>query len=263
MGCGAIGSRIAQSIVDDLSSICRLTALHDQDRSRAQRLQQCLQQDQLVCDTLDDLLARCDLMVEAVSSPHTRDLVQAALTARRDVLVMSVGQMLNATDLFRLASKNHCAILIPSGAVAGIDAVKSACLAPLHHITLTTRKPISGFANNQYVQEQGIDLAAIQGERVLFEGGVDDAVRHFPRNINVAATLALASQAKDRLTIRIITSPDFQVNSHEIEAVGDFGRMVSRTENVICPDNPKTSYLAVLSGIQTLKEFCSGIQIGT
>ena len=263
MGCGAIGSRIAQGIVDDLAAICRLTALHDVDRARALSLEHSLHKEQLVCGTPDELLARCDLMVEAVSSPNTRDLIRAALIARRDVLVMSVGQMLNAPELFHLASQNQCALLIPSGAVAGIDAVKSACLAPMHHITLTTRKPLSGFTNNTYIQEQGIDLASIQGERVLFEGGVDDAVRFFPQNINVAATLALASQARDRLTIRIITSPDYQVNSHEIEAVGDFGRMVSRTENVTCPDNPKTSYLAVLSGIQTLKEFCSGIQIGT
>ncbi|MFA5260321.1 MAG: aspartate dehydrogenase domain-containing protein, partial [Candidatus Omnitrophota bacterium] len=92
---------------------------------------------------------------------------------------------------------------------------------------------------------------------------VDDAVRHFPRNINVAATLAIASHAKSKIIIRILTSPEYTINSHEIDIQGDFGHMVSRTENVICPDNPKTSYLAVLSAIQTLKEFCSGVRVGT
>ena len=97
---------------------------------------------------------------------------------------------------------------------------------------------------------------------MIFEGNVSEAVAAFPRNINVAATIALASQAKDKMIVRIITSPDYKTNSHEIEAIGEFGKIVTRTENTICPDNPKTSYLAVLSGIQTLQAFCGKIKIG-
>ena len=98
---------------------------------------------------------------------------------------------------------------------------------------------------------------------VIFEGDVDSAVKYFPKNINVAATLALACGAKEKILVRLMTSPEYKTNSHEIEVIGDFGRMVALTDNVVCPDNPKTSYLAVLSAIQTLKQFFSGVKIGT
>ena len=130
-------------------------------------------------------------------------------------------------------------------------------------MTITSRKPPAGFSNVAYVKAKGIDISRIDRETVLFEGDVQSAVKFFPQNINVAATLALASQAPDKMTIRIVTSPEYQTNSHEIEVVGDFGRISSRTDNVVCPDNPKTSFLAVLSAIQTLKEYCLGTRIGT
>jgi aspartate dehydrogenase len=262
LGCGAIGSRIARSIKNELQPVCSLSGLYDIDTSKSAQLEQSISQDNLVKESFPALLQDCDILVEAINS-DTRNFIQQALESRKDVLTMSVGKLLNAEDLFALSLKNGCAILIPSGAVAGIDAVKSASLAPIKRITLTTRKPVSGFSQNRYIEDQGINLGAITGETCIFEGTVDDAVRLFPRNINVAATLALASHAKSKIVIRILTSPEYTINSHEIDIQGDFGHMVSRTENVICPDNPKTSYLAVLSAIQTLKEFCSGVRIGT
>ncbi len=176
---------------------------------------------------------------------------------------MSIGRLLLTPALFRLARHNHCHLLIPSGAVSGLDTVKAAGLKKIHRITLTTRKPLKGFSNNPYLKKKGIRLDRIRRITTIFEGPVRQAVKHFPRNINVAATLALASGREDKLRIRILTAPHFTKNSHEVEIVGDFGRMVSRTENTICPDNPKTSYLAVLSAIQTLKDFAQGGRIGT
>ncbi|MDP2654562.1 MAG: DUF108 domain-containing protein [Candidatus Omnitrophota bacterium] len=263
VGCGAIGSRIAKSVTRELKSFCRLTALYDIDLTRAGMLERNLRARGIVKRSFAQLLNNCDLMVEAVSAPVTRPLIRQALSSGKNVLAMSVGKLLNAQDLFALASRKGCKILIPSGAIAGIDALKAAGLVPIQSITLTTRKPVSGFANNPYIKKHGIDLAQIRGETVLFEGGVAAAVKAFPQNINVAATLALASRAANKLTIRILTSPDYQTNSHEIEVTGESGRITTRTDNVVCPDNPKTSYLAVLSGIQTLREFCLGARIGT
>ena len=264
LGCGAIGSRIARSVNQELREHCSLSGLYDIDPRKISELEESLSPVMsLARSSFLDLLRDCDVLVEAINAPDTGDFIRMALESRRDVLTMSVGKLLQADDLLSLASHNNCSLLIPSGAIAGIDAVKSACLASVDAITLTTRKPASGFFDNEYIESRGIDLNAIKGETCLFEGTVDDAVRYFPRNINVAATLALASHAKSKIRIRIVTSPEYTINSHEIDIRGDFGHMVSRTENVTCPDNPKTSYLAVLSAIQTLKEFCSGSRVGT
>ncbi len=263
LGCGAIGSRIAKSIFKELKGLCQLSGVHDCDSKKAMKLANSLSHPQIVKNSFNDLLKNCDLMVEAINAPDARRFVKQALEAKKSVLAMSTGKLLNSQNLFSLAAKNRCFLLIPSGAIAGIDAIKAAGLLDIQRITLTTRKPLSGFSNTPFLKEHGIDLTNITEEKVIFEGDVDTAVKLFPQNINVAATLALASQAKSKIVIRMMTSPSYKVNSHEVELVGDFGRMVSRTENVVCPDNPKTSYLAVLSAIQTLRDFCLGVRIGT
>jgi len=263
LGCGAIGSRIAKSIKTQCSGHAVVSALFDINPSKSINLQKYIPQKNVVKKSYQELLAASELVIEAVNAPDTHQLVRQALLAKKDVLVMSVGKFIEGGSIFKLALKQGVRVLIPSGAIAGIDAIKAASLQRIDSVTLTTRKPIYGFADNTYVQERRINLSQIKKETVLFEGNVREAVKCFPQNINVAATIALASNAKDKLRIRISTSPTFKVNSHEIEVIGEFGRLVTKTENVVCPDNPKTSYLAVLSAVRTLKEYFQGVKIGT
>ncbi len=263
VGCGAIGGGIARYISKELKKDCQLTGLYDIQYGRVERLRRELSAGPIGKSSLEALIKSCDLVIEAVNATSTREIVREALLRKRDVIAMSVGKLLNAQDLFVLARKRGCHLLVPSGAIAGIDAIKSASLARIRKINLTTRKPLNGFTDNPYLRRKGIDLATIKKETVLFKGNVDSAVKFFPQNINVAATLALASRAKDKMTVCIMTSPKYKSNSHEIEIIGDFGRIVTRTDNVVSPENPKTSYLAVLSGMQTLKQFCQGTGIGT
>lgn len=264
VGCGAIGEGIAKSIVKDLYRDCKVTGLYDIDQSKAEKVSRKLGIKNIVKDSLSVLIKNCDCMVEAVNAPNTKEIIESAIRAKKTVLAMSVGKLLNEEHLFKLAKKNKCYILLPSGAIAGVDAIKAASLKKIDKITLTTRKPPAGLAGNPYLKKHNIDLTKIKKETVIFEGNVNDAVRSFPQNINVAATIALASQINTKnFHIKLITSPDFKKNSHEIHMTGDFGEMTTRTDNVVCPSNPKSSYLAVLSGIQTLKQYCTGILIGT
>ena len=263
LGCGAIGSRIAKSIKTQCNDHAVVSALFDINPAKAQNLQKHIPQKNVVKKSYQELLANSDLVVEAVNAPDTHQLVRSALLAKKDVLVMSVGKFIEGESILKLAQKQGVRVIIPSGAIAGIDAIKAASLQRIDRITLTTRKPIYGFADNAYVQQRRINLSQIKKETILFDGNVREAVKCFPQNINVAATIALASNAKDKMRIRIATSPEFKVNSHEIEVVGEFGRLTTKTENVVCPDNPKTSYLAALSAVRTLKEYFQGVKIGT
>lgn len=263
LGCGAIGSRMALSIKDELKPKAVVSALYDIQEDRAKKLAKRFSNARIIMNSFEDLVRSCDLMVEAVNAQDTQKLIRQALLAKKDVLVMSVGKLLGAHDIFKIALKNRCRLLVPSGAVAGLDAIKAASLRKISKITLTTRKPASGFTQNAYLAKHKIDPSKLDKETVLFDGKVALAVKYFPQNINVAAAIALASMAPEKLRIRIITSPEFKLNSHEIEVVGEFGRLLTRTENEICPDNPKTSYLAVLSAIQTLKQYFEEVKIGT
>lgn len=263
LGCGAIGSRIAHSILTDLKNNCSLSGFYDCDPVKMQKLAGSLKKTGLIQRSLNELITNCDLMVEAVNAAHTEKFINEAVKARKHVLAMSVGKLLGKKKIFDLAAKNRCQVLIPSGAIAGLDALKAASLVEVDEIVLTSRKPLNGFSQSEYLSKKNLNLSTITKETVLFSGSVAEAVKYFPQNINVASTLALASGLTPKIRVRIITSPEYKINSHEIEINGEFGRIVTRTENVTCPDNPKTSYLAVLSAVRTLKDFCAGSRIGT
>lgn len=264
LGCGAIGSRIAKSVTQELKNCCILAGFYDCDPTKMTTLGKVLKRSDLKKRSLKELIQSCDLMVEAVNSAQTDQFVHQALNSGRHVLAMSVGRLLVSQDkIFAAAAKHRCHLLVPSGAIAGIDALKAASLVKIKKIILTTRKPLNGFTQNDYLEKKKIYLSALTGETVMFSGSVKEAVKYFPQNINVAATLAFASGMPEKIRVRILTSPEYKINSHEIEIVGDCGRITTRTENVTCPDNPKTSWLAVLSAIKTLKDFCTGYRIGT
>ncbi|MCA9400076.1 MAG: DUF108 domain-containing protein [Candidatus Omnitrophica bacterium] len=264
VGCGAIGQRMSKMISKKLYNSCIISALYDINHDRALKLEKQIAGRSLVQGSVKNVIKKSDLIIEAVNAPDTAKIIELILTSKKSVLAMSVGKTLRkANQLFKLALKNNCFLLLPSGAIAGIDAIKAAGLSTIDKITLTTRKPVKGLPQNKYLTSRNIDLKKIKKETTVFQGSVFDAVKHFPQNINVAATLALASKKARLLVVNIVTSPHFTSNSHEICVEGSFGKILTRTENVPCPDNPKTSYLAVLSGMQTLKQFCEKIFIGT
>jgi len=147
--------------------------------------------------------------------------------------------------------------------VLGLDGVKAARLGAITEVTLTTRKPPAGLKGAPYIEEKGIDLDAIKDEELIFEGAAGEAIKAFPKNVNVSATLSLAGIGAEKTKVRIICSPKYVRNSHEIELKGEAGTFFIRAENVPSPDNPKTSYLAVLSALATLKGIASAVRVGT
>ena len=130
-------------------------------------------------------------------------------------------------------------------------------------MTLTTRKPLAGLEGAPYFRQKKIRLAGIKAPRLVFEGNALQAVRAFPKNVNVAATLALAGLGAKKTEVRIFTSPTYRRNQHEVEIEGDFGRIQTKVENLPARENPKTSFLAVLSARATLKKILSRVYIGT
>ncbi|NTV29981.1 MAG: DUF108 domain-containing protein, partial [Candidatus Omnitrophica bacterium] len=216
VGCGAIGSRIALSTKKELKNQFMVSALYDIDVDRAASLAVRLQASKVVKKSVDVLINTCDIVVECVNTDATAGIVRKSIKARKHILVMSVGRLLGKGSLFSLAEKNRASILIPSGAIAGLDAIKAAGLANIVSVTLTSRKPPMGFARNQYLLDRGIELDSIKKETVLFDGDVSDAVRYFPQNINVASALQMACGRGAELRVKIIADPQISRNTHEI-----------------------------------------------
>jgi aspartate dehydrogenase len=181
-------------------------------------------------------------------------------------MIMSVGALLGNNLFERLktvAKKNDRKVYLPSGAVAGIDAIKAAALVGLDEVLLTTKKPPAGLKGAPYIEERGIDLENINEATLIYEGPAEEAVMFFPANVNVAAVLSLAGVGEKKTRVKIIADPAIHTNQHEIKVKGAFGQMTCLTKNLPCPDNPKTSYLAALSAIKTLEKISAEVLIGT
>lgn len=263
VGCGTIGSYLAKRIEKDFKSSAKISGLCDIDTGKAKALSKKLSK-KIPVLSLEKLIDRSDLIIEAASGTVSAMVCEKAIEKGKDAMIMSVGGILKKNKLFTLAKKKRCRIILPSGAICGLDGVKSAGITRIKKVTLTTRKPPQGLKGAPYIVENNIDLDSITGEQVIFEGTADEAVKGFPKNVNVSAILSLAGVGPKKTKVKIVTSPEYMVNTHEIEVEGDFGRLITRTENVPSPDNPKTSFLAALSAVATLKQLLDNtVQVGT
>ncbi|MCK9604038.1 MAG: aspartate dehydrogenase [Candidatus Omnitrophica bacterium] len=263
VGCGAIGTSLAKAVFSDFSSSARLTGLYDTEIEKAQKLADKFNNPELVVLSLEDLINKADLVIEATKAQFSFGIAQKSINASRDIMVMSVGGLIQRfEELETLAKEKNARVFIPSGAICGIDGLKAASCSKINKVTLTTRKPPKAFQGVAYVAEKKIDLEHLKEDLVIFEGSAREATKSFPQNINVAATLSMAGIGPENTLVRIIASPNITQNIHEIEVESDAGKITTRTENVIHPDNPKTSYMAVLSAIAVLKQILEPIKIG-
>lgn len=254
IGCGNIGGAIAKAIDNDGG--LTLVALFDIEPERANILKKKLKSVPRVFSGVEGILEdkNIDLVVEAASQDAVALYGEKILESGKNLMIMSVGAF--SDDLLfkkmkRLAEEKNLRIYMPSGAILGIDGLKSAQYGKIDSVTLITRKP-----------PKNLDVI-VSKETILYEGPVREGVRRYPRNVNVAATLSLAGIGLDKTNLKIIADPSIDRNVHEIQVKGDFGKFNVLVENVPSKENPKTSYLAVLSAIATLKEISKSIQIGT
>ena len=264
VGCGAIGSSLAKEIVSGLGDSACLVALYDIRQEKSKLLSKQLAKNYKFCvANLKTLISKSDLVIESSCAKAAWEIVRKSLSCGRKVMVMSVGGMVAHLDqLFVLAAKYNAQVYFPSGAISGIDALKAANIDGVQRVVLTTRKHPDAFKGVEYVEKK-FKLTGLKKDRVLFAGTAAEAVKHFPQNINVAAVLGLAGIGMHKTKVRIIASPSVHKNIHEILIASKAAKIFTRTENILHPQNPKTSYLAVLSAIATLKQILQPIKIGT
>lgn len=251
IGLGAIGSFLAERI--SAMPQYQIVAVAELSMERYAAVQRRIPVLPLPCG-IPELVTRADIVIEAAGKQVVGEVLRACTAAKRDCILLSSGGLLEHLELLQQANRAGIHVLIPSGALAGIDALRAAKLGRIDAVTLTSTKHPSGFADAPYVQQRGIDMRTIDAPTVLFEGNALDAVHGFPQNVNVAATLSLYGIGPMRTRVRIIADPAVQVNQHEVRIEGDFGVISTKTENIPSPENPKTSALAALSALSMLTE---------
>ena len=242
IGCGYIGSMIAENFKKDV------LACYDRNTERMNKLSHIVNRD-IKCSFEEILKMDLDLVVESASIDAVRNLVPDLLKSGKDVMIMSVGALADHelfSTLKKIASENECRIYIPHGAVGGLDAIRSASLQGIEKIVLTTRK-----------NPEALGMSVLK-EKTVFEGYASEAIKKFPKNINVSVALSLASEKE--VYVKIIADPSIETNIHEIYVKGAFGKMNLIFEN-LPSENKRTSILAALSAINLIRTLKSEIVI--
>ncbi|MBI3939578.1 MAG: aspartate dehydrogenase [Acidobacteria bacterium] len=260
IGCGAIGSFLLQAVNHEKRvPDCRFTCLFDLEErgghlaSLAARYR---------CEYTTDfptlLQSDVDLVLEAASPAAARQYAAAVLESNKHLLLMSVGVLVEKSFLSRLQSlcrQRRLQVCIPSGAIGGLDVIRAAMEDRVERVRLTTRKPPAALESPVGLPGDRPDLGNLKAPFTVFEGSAAEAIRLYPKNINVSIALSIAGPGPEATRVRIVADPTINSNVHEIEMHGSFGEMRLQLKNLPMADNPKTSFLAALSAIAALRRF--------
>ena len=211
---------------------------------------------------LGELVLRSTLLVETAGGHVVPPLAEAAFAAGKDLMVISIGALLEHPEIIEGARTAGCRIYAPSGAIAGLDGIKSACQGRVDRVEMVSRKPVAALKGAPYLLEKEIPISGLTEAQEVFFGSARDACRGFPSNLNVSAAVSLAGIGPDRTTVSIVADPSLERNCHDITVEGDFGLLQVHIEN-IPSENPKTGRLTALSIIRSVRDLVDPVKIGT
>ncbi|HEX7258463.1 MAG TPA: aspartate dehydrogenase [Nitrososphaeraceae archaeon] len=272
IGCGAIGSELALSVDRMMIENVTISSLLDIKLENAEILKSKLSNNNPLIFTdfseyiKSDNFKDVDIVVEAASQNALTSYLNSIISLKKDALVMSVGAFANPeffSQIIKNVEKNDTNLYLPSGAIAGIDAIKSV-RSSISYVTITTTKNPNSLKDSPFFKKTNLTLDSIKKRTLIFEGSAIEAVQNFPANVNVAALLGLAGIGIEKTKVNVIADPSLRINKHEIKVIGKFGELIVRVKNVPSPTNPKTSYLAILSVIESLRSITTkGVKYGT
>jgi aspartate dehydrogenase len=259
-GLGTIGRAIARKLDQGIPGV-RLTAVAGRDQTKAKAFLASLSRPVPVVP-LSALAELADIVIECAPASLLAKIGEPVLAAGKSLVVLSVGALLDHPQLEQLARKHGGQILVPTGALIGLDAVTAAAEGTIHSVRMITRKPVAGLLGAPFLREHNIDIADIQEPLKLFAGTAREAAKGFPANLNVAVALSLAGIGPDRTLLEIWADPTVTRNTHRIEVDADSARFSMTIENVPS-ENPRTGRITALSVIALLRKLSAPIKVGT
>ncbi len=260
VGCGAIGQALLRA-ADTGKLPVSVAGVSSRTEDRAREFLATLENPPPYLDR-DQLIAASDLVVETAGGHVVPELARDTFAAGKDLMVISIGALLDHPEIIQQSRDSGCRLLAPSGAIAGLDGIKSACAGKVDRVTMVSRKPPQALEGAPYLLEREISLAGLEQEFEVFSGSAREACKGFPANLNVSAAVSLAGIGPDRTQVRILAVPGLERNCHDIEVVGEFGLLNVHIEN-IPSENPKTGRLTALSIIRSIDDAVDPFRIGT
>jgi len=259
-GLGAIGTRVVEALDRGIDGLV-LTAVSVQNPEKHRSRLAGLTRTPAVLP-IAALVDVADIVVECAPSRLVRSIVAPFVGNGKIAVVLSAGALLDHEDLIELAKQNGGQIVVPTGALIGLDAVTAAAVGTIHSVRMITRKPVRGLAGAPYIVENNIDIEQITEPLRIFDGTAREAAKGFPANVNVAAALSLAGIGPDRTKIEIWADPALTRNTHRIDVESDSARFSMSIENTPS-ENPKTGLITALSVIACLRKLRASLRVGT
>ena len=259
-GLGAIGLRVARALDDGIPGLV-LDSVSARNREAAVARVATFRTAPEV-KTLGLLADDAEVVVECAPAAVFREVAEPALRRGRLFMPLSVGQLLLNPDLLELAEEHNARVLVPSGAMLGLDALRAASEGEIQSVRLVTRKPPRSLAGAPHFERIGMNPEALTEPARVFEGNAYDAAAAFPANINVGVALSLAGIGPERTRIEIWADPDLDRNTHTIMVESDSCSFEMSIQGVPT-ENPATGKLTPLSVINTLRMLTSTVQVGS
>jgi len=261
-GLGAIGLSLARSLDGGKVPGFRLVAVASRDVEKAR---------QAVANfaTVPDVrtspadLVNADIIIEAAPASAFLNIARPAIAAGRLFVACSGGALMRNMELVDEAARCNARIIVPTGAIIGLDAVRAAAQGTIHTAVIETRKAPKGWVGAPYLIANGITLDNLQEALCIFEGNALEAAVGFPANVNVAAALAMAGIGPEKTQVRLFADPAVQRNTHHITVDSDVARFSMTIEGIPNPDNPRTGLLTPLSVIACLRSLHETLRIGS
>jgi len=259
-GLGAIGYTVAESL-DREDSGLELAAVSARDLERARTRTAHFRKPPAV--VRPEELSGWQIVLEAAPASAFESIVVPALEQARTVVIASVGALLSRPHLLERARTTGAWIIVPSGALAGLDAIRAVATGNVASVTLETRKPPGSLAGAPYLAHNAIDVRAITSPTCVFRGSAREAAAGFPANANVAAALALAGIGPERTQVEIWADPTVERNRHTVRVVADSATLAFCIESVPSAENPRTSRLAAQSVLACLRGLVAPLKVGS
>lgn len=261
-GMGAIGYKVACALDEGLVPNTRLVAIAARDLEKAQRRLSHFSNPAKILP-LEELSGVAEIVIECCP-PNLFDLIaRPAIEDGRILVVLSSGQLLTRTDLIKRATQTEAQIIVPTGALLGLDAVRAAKEGVVHSVTLVTRKPPESLSGAPFVEDNAINLHQLEKPTKLFSGNAREAASGFPANINVAVALSMAGIGAELTNVEIWADPTVDRNTHTINVLSDAANFEMTIGNIPSEENPRTGKLTPLSVLATLRRLSSTLKVGS
>ena len=260
VGLGAIGGKVVEALDRGIDGLALAAVSVQSPAKHAEFLARLKTRPDIL--PIDALAAIADIVIECAPATLVRPVVAPFVASGKTAIVLSAGALLENEDLIELAKQNGGQIVVPTGALIGLDAVTAAAEGTIHSVRMVTRKPVQGLVGAPYLIENNIRIESITEPLKIFEGSAREAAKGFPANLNVAVALSLAGLGPDRTRLEIWADPALTRNTHRIEVESDSARFSMTIEN-IPSENPRTGVITALSVIACLRKQRAALRVGT